>query len=596
MSLKNTAYVVMMRAIWHYAGSYRKSYTLGLALMTAAYALWLLAPYLNGQIFNTIQTGLDSQEKINHVLLLLFLWFMLKPLGWALHGPGRILERRLGFFAQQSFVQDMYSKLQKVPFAWHQNFHSGQLFDRIRKAEAAIDSVASNQFRYISLAMNFIGPIVAVVFLFPIFALACLAFTVVFFVAIRYFDRELVPLFKEGNKLSHEYAGVFNDYMANIRTIITLRLGKPTKDELFQRYNLRQKPYWRSVTVNEWKWSSLDILMDMMVAVLVAAAILGYGGDSEMKLGNLIMLIQYLGRFSNAFSNLGQLYQEIVRAAADYTSCDVIEDAYQHYHITDKSSDHVINKWNTLRIENLSFAYEDVQDRPRALNNISFDIGPHEKIALIGHSGSGKSTLMTVLRGLYHADSGRSIVDGKDYSLDVLSGLTTLIPQDPEIFENTIRYNITFGIEHTEGEIMASCKLAGFDKVLARLPQGLESDIREKGVNLSGGQKQRLALARGVFAIQQSSLILLDEPTSSVDTLTEMKIFDRLFKEFADKAIIASVHRLHLLPRFDRIIVLDDGKIVEEGGFQDLLSKNGALVQIWTEYQNEQAHGPHKAK
>ena len=196
---------------------------------------------------------------------------------------------------------------------------------------------------------------------------------------------------------------------------------------------------------------------------------------------------------------------------------------------------------------------------------------------------------MTVLRGLYHAEKGSVTLDGKVYSnLSLLQKITTLIPQDPEIFENTIRYNITFGMQHSDQDIIDACHLAGFDTVLDELPKGLESDIREKGVNLSGGQKQRLALARGIFAIQYSSLILMDEPTSSVDTLTEMYIFERLFNRFADKAVIASVHRLHLLSRFDTIYFLDKGRIIEKGSFNDLLAQNGRFAALWSEYQELQ--------
>ena len=150
----------------------------------------------------------------------------------------------------------------------------------------------------------------------------------------------------------------------------------------------------------------------------------------------------------------------------------------------------------------------------------------------------------------------------------MLSNYVTLFPQEPEIFENTIEYNITLGIPCEKEELDAICTATHFKEVAAHLPKGYESSIQEKGVNLSGGQKQRLALARGVFAAKDSDIILLDEPTSSVDPKTEVLIYDQLFKTFADKAVVSTLHRLHLLPKFDHVYIMENGKIVDEGSFE----------------------------
>jgi ATP-binding cassette subfamily B protein len=160
-----------------------------------------------------------------------------------------------------------------------------------------------------------------------------------------------------------------------------------------------------------------------------------------------------------------------------------------------------------------------------------------------------------------------------------------LIPQEPEIFENTIRYNITMGVSYDDADILKACKIACFDTVLEQLSHGLNTDIREKGVNLSGGQKQRLALARGVFAAQDSDIILLDEPTSSIDGLTERQIYGNLFKAFKGKVIIASIHRLHLLNEFDSIYMFEQGRVVESGSLDDLLNQTGPFKRLWDAYQ-----------
>ncbi|HMI64335.1 MAG TPA: ABC transporter ATP-binding protein, partial [Puia sp.] len=178
-------------------------------------------------------------------------------------------------------------------------------------------------------------------------------------------------------------------------------------------------------------------------------------------------------------------------------------------------------------------------------------------------------------------------VDGDTESLDQLNETVTLFPQEPEIFENTLAYNITLGLPFSEEEILQVCNSAHLTEVIHQLPLGLESDIREKGVNLSGGQKQRLALARGILAARDSDLILLDEPTSSVDPRTEALIYEGLFKAFSDKAIISSIHRLHLLARFDYVYILHQGRIVAEGGFEDLRDHNPVFQEMWRHQKEE---------
>jgi len=193
---------------------------------------------------------------------------------------------------------------------------------------------------------------------------------------------------------------------------------------------------------------------------------------------------------------------------------------------------------------------------------------------------------MVLLRGLLKSDRVEVTVDGKAFdSLGCLKDLSTLIPQEPETFDNTIDYNIAAGVAHQSEDTEVAAQIACFDQVVARLPRGYESHMSERGVNLSGGEKQRLALARGVFAAHSSSLILLDEPTSSVDAVNEGRIYQNLFRHFAGLCIVSSIHKLHLLTMFDWIYILDQGRVVEEGAFQELLAGQGLFAAMWQSYQ-----------
>ena len=253
--------------------------------------------------------------------------------------------------------------------------------------------------------------------------------------------------------------------------------------------------------------------------------------------------------------------------------------------------------WQRLAILDLNFTHQEGEDVLHHLRHVSLSIAAGQKIALIGSSGSGKTTLLTLLRGLYEARNVTLDIDGVTHaSLAPLAGFTTLIPQDAEIFENTVGYNLTLGTAVSKELVAQALAVSTFADVVPKLSEGLDTDIRERGVNLSGGQKQRLAFARGLIAARDSSLLLMDEPTSSVDLATEGLIFDRLFVAFAGKAIVASVHRLHLLPRFDMIGLMRDGQLLEFGGFDALLGQDGAFAALWQHHLEQSASGDRRER
>jgi len=195
-------------------------------------------------------------------------------------------------------------------------------------------------------------------------------------------------------------------------------------------------------------------------------------------------------------------------------------------------------------------------------------------VVLVGPSGSGKSTLLRVLAGLYEAPRGHVEIDGvAQLGVRDLGERATLIPQEAQVFEGTLRDNIAFDEPHPASAIHAAASISSFDSVLATLPEGLETAVAQGGFNFSGGQRQRLCLARGVLAAQGSSVLLLDEPTSALDPLTEALVFKRLDETFAHACIVASVHRMSLLAQFDRVVLMVGGEVVDAGSVEEMLAR-----------------------
>ncbi|MFT3747856.1 MAG: ABC transporter ATP-binding protein [Agriterribacter sp.] len=315
-----------------------------------------------------------------------------------------------------------------------------------------------------------------------------------------------------------------------------------------------------------------------------------------MLLGGLVTLMGYVERFTSVFHNVAYLYTDVVKDATNVRTAFIISKAYDQHHLPEDDTALPVN-WKSIEIKNLSFSHKGNEDflpadinteKIAGLHNIHLILQRGKRIALIGESGSGKSTLLAVLRGLYPAGQSASIsIDGikQPGGVNMIASHVTLFPQEPEIFENTIEYNITLAVNYSNAEIESICSAVQFWEVVKQLPKGLESNIAEKGVNLSGGQKQRLALARGMLAAKDSDIILLDEPTSSVDAKTELKIYEHMFAEFKNKAVVSALHRLHLLKYFDHICVMDGGYIVAEGSLEYLLSNSEIFKELWKHQQ-----------
>ena len=201
--------------------------------------------------------------------------------------------------------------------------------------------------------------------------------------------------------------------------------------------------------------------------------------------------------------------------------------------------------------------------------------------SLVGTSGSGKSTLLRVIAGLYEAERGHVVADGQvHFGRRQLSDVATLIPQEADVFEAAMHENITLDQQVPEAELRRALYVSALDAVLDSLPHGLDTPMSERGFNLSGGQRQRLALARGVLAAGGSSLLLLDEPTSSLDAVTEKRVFERLHAAHPTACILASVHRLALLVHFDRVVFMVDGQALDSGSCDELRQRQPAFAAL----------------
>jgi ABC-type bacteriocin/lantibiotic exporter with double-glycine peptidase domain len=473
---------------------------------------------------------------------------------------------------------------------WHTEHHSGETIDRVAKAGSALSEFSDASFLVIQLFGRLVGAVTMMTIFMPAAAGIVGVSIVVAVAVIVAFDRVLVPLYESGNSVLNQVASKVQDYLTNITTVISLRLEDRVIHEVDQQL-AKFDPITRKTSVlSEMKWFATNVLVDLTrVVTLFWFVMEAVRGGRVVELGTLVALNEYLSALGSSFFEFTWKWGDFVVKATRLRAIEEMEQDYETL-VGEVSSTKLPVGWRELQLSGVSFQHDATGERSAGVSDIELKLERGKAYAIIGESGSGKSTILSLLRGLNRADAGSVHCDGVlvEDGLVAVSHHTTLIPQDPEVFAESVLKNVTMGIEAPVEKVLHAIEMAQFSPVLANLPKGLETNIAEKGVSLSGGQKQRLALARGLFFAfdSDSEIILMDESTSSVDGKTEKKIFKALLKRFRSELIIATTHKLELLPLFDEIIVMDGGRIVERGSFQELRDVGGVFSSIWDRHSD----------
>lgn len=581
-------YFEMVVTAWRFADGRRIQFVLVFFLFFMANIVAMLEPLIFALFLNELQT---NPGEYRSALTLLVAYPILELAFWIFHGTGRVIERVTTYHIVKNYRTEVFKVLSSMPLKWHKDNHSGSLMSRIQKSAQALSNFSDDSYMYIETIVRFFAGLTAlfvISWLSGVIGLVCGIVTVLI---IFRFDKVLVAYLKKINERWHFYDAVYYDYVTNMRTVITLRLEKLAQSETLKNCQKVFAVWNKNAKLNELKWFTLSMVLAVLTFGILFLYVLQHVWSGEMILvGTLVALFQYVERFKQVFYDVAWKYDQLIHYRTDIASMDPIWKAYAALDHS-KEASKIPERWERIEVADLHFRYEDEKHRKHNLKGVSVVLERGKKIALIGESGSGKSTMLSLLRGLEQPARVKVTVDWKEIAWGALAGQMTLVPQDPEIFENTIEYNVTAGLAHKAKEVTEAIRLARFDSVVARLPNGLQTNIKEKGVNLSGGEKQRLALARGIFAAKNSSIVLMDEPTSSVDAKNERAIYESLFGHFKDRCIVSTIHRLHLLPEFDWIYSFKNGELVAQGSFKTLLKTDVEFRKNWEVYQKAVKRG-----
>ncbi|MBE6462910.1 MAG: ABC transporter ATP-binding protein [Alphaproteobacteria bacterium] len=373
--------------------------------------------------------------------------------------------------------------------------------------------------------------------------------------------------------------GILVDSIANARLVKSTSSLYHEKKKLRNQANIYIRARQKEAHVRGISNLQNTLLITLFM-VLNLAVIIAFYYYQNLSLEHIILATTLSMRLNDHIEQTAHLIGEIISIKASID--DALELLYQPFEIKDIPNAKKLKlKDNSICFKNVSFQYS--KDKP-LFNNLNLSIKPNEKVGLVGLSGSGKSTLIKLILRSYNLNKGKILISNQDISKTTLFSLhqnISLISQEPCLFNRSIMDNLKFASKNaTFDDIINACKLAHIHDTIEKMPLSYDSIIGERGVKLSGGERQRISIAQSI--LKNTPILILDEATSALDSDSELAIEKALSNIMKNKTVIAIAHRLSTLKNMDRIIVLDNGKIIEEGTIKELLkNKDGTFYHLY---------------
>ena len=421
--------------------------------------------------------------------------------------------------------------------------------------------------------------IVLMAFLQPILSVVMLIWTVIFLSSMVFLAVKKSPYTRKESAADSLVTASVADAITNVLNIKTFARKELEKQRFFDvtqhRFEAREKSWMLNVHIGTFRWVMVLILIISYLVLSVYLVISDLDSISTVLTSQLLMIAIYRALF-NLNKTIEQIEQNISEAA------EMTELLHREYEVQDPENPKklVVND-GSIEFRDVSFKYADASDD--VFSSLNLKIKPGEKVGLVGHSGGGKSTLTRLILRFVDINNGQILIDGQDIKQTTqheLRSQIAYVPQEPILFHRTLAENIHYGrIDATDKDIKEAAKLAQASKFIEDFPAGYDTLVGERGIKLSGGEKQRVAIARAMLST--APILLLDEATSALDSKSEKLISKALDELMKNRTTIVIAHRLSTIKKLDRIIVMKDGQIVEDGDHEELVAGNGYYAELW---------------
>ena len=571
----------IFRLFWKTSEPYkhRRNLAIFFAMLTLVVTIFV-GPLIIAQLLNIIQHNQLHDAKNLWTLIALYgaseLWSSV--IGWRLV---LYLVWTFETAMQRDLYAQCFSKLTNQTLFFHSNKFGGSLVSQTNKLIGAVESFWDTIiWSVLPLTISLIGSIIVLSTLLWQYALFLLIFSIVFSLIVYYGSKPMAKLTKKEAKSSNKLNGQLADVISNVLAVKSSG-AEATEQKFFTK------------TVNSWRNSSLDVMRGFlkvstiyssinMVIKIGAITFAVYAAQNNLvSVASVYLIITYTGSVAHELWNMNGIMRNYNRIIGNAN--DMVEILQTPTTLIDKSSSKLEVTSGKISMDKITFTHDEGQG-DTLFHDFSLDIKPGEKIGLVGASGSGKTTLTKLLLRFADIDSGKITIDGQDISEVTQASLRAKIayvPQEPLLFHRSVRENIAYGRpDATDTEIEEAAKKAGAYDFIVGLKDGFDTMVGERGIKLSGGQRQRVAIARAI--LKDAPILVLDEATSALDSESEALIQKSLETLMENRTSIVIAHRLSTIAKLDRIIVLKNGKIVEDGSHDKLINKKrGVYAKLW---------------
>lgn len=476
--------------------------------------------------------------------------------------------------------QELYTHIQTLDLQFFDSRPTGKILARIIGDINSLKEVLNNFVTTLLPDFATVAAVAAIMFVKnPALAGASLCSLPFMFICIWLIQVYSHKKWQDFRKKSSNLNAFIHEDISGMRIIQSFHAEEEASETFDELLLAHRQSFTRAVRLNDAMGSCIDLSWSVGIAALyfVGIKVLGVG---NVSVGTFIAFGSYIGMFWNPIMNLSNFYNQIITNIAAAERIFEILDTEASITDADKVTDIPPIKGNVC-FEHVGFSYDETT---KVLNDVSFDIAPGETIALVGPTGAGKTTIVNLISRFYDIQEGTIRIDGydvKDVSIESLRSQMGIMTQDNFLFTGTIRDNIRYGkLDATDEEIVEAAKAVHAHDFICKLEKGYDTVLSERGGGLSVGQKQLLAFARTM--VSKPNILILDEATSSIDTRTELLVQEGIDALLKGRTSFVIAHRLSTIQKADRIFVIDQGGIVEEGTAAELIAKKGAYYRLHT--------------